>query len=111
MDDPDCDKLLSDLLVKHGIELTPPHTTARLVDALVGHFLEEKCIQPTFICDHPEIMSPLAKYHRSLPSMTERYELFVCGKEVSGMFGVSRLTRTYVRMNFDDVRADRVGMT
>ncbi len=83
LENPDCNQILSELLVKHGIELTPPHTTARLIDALVGHFLEDKCIQPTFICDHPEIMSPLAKYHRSLPLMTERFELFVCGKEVS----------------------------
>jgi lysyl-tRNA synthetase class 2 len=40
---------------------SPPQTTARLLDKLVGEFIEPKCINPTFICDHPEIMSPLAK--------------------------------------------------
>lgn len=49
----------------------------------VGDYLEDDCINPTFIMDHPEIMSPLAKYHRSRPGLTERFELFVCGKEVS----------------------------
>ena len=32
--------------------------------------------------DHPEIMSPLSKWHRSVPGLTERFELFVCQKEV-----------------------------
>ncbi|GFZ13757.1 lysyl-tRNA synthetase 1 [Actinidia rufa] len=44
---------------------------------LVGHFLEETCVNPTFIINHPEIMSPLAKWHRSKPGLTERFELFI----------------------------------
>ena len=48
----------------------------------MGDFLEDKCVNPTFITDHPEIMSPLAKYHRTRPGLTERFELFVCGREV-----------------------------
>ena len=50
---------------------------------LVGHFLEETCVNPTFIMDHPEIMSPLAKSHREKPGLTERFELFVNKHEVS----------------------------
>lgn len=50
---------------------------------LVGHFLEEQCVYPTFIINHPEIMSPLAKWHRSRPGLTERFELFVNKNEVS----------------------------
>ena len=49
-----------------GLELSPPHTTARLIDKLVGEYLEETCINPAFICDHPQIMSPLAKWYCSL---------------------------------------------
>ena len=49
---------------------------------LVGHFLEETCIHPTFIINHPEVMSPLAKWHRSEPGLTERFELFVNKREV-----------------------------
>jgi lysyl-tRNA synthetase class 2 len=45
-----------------------------LLDTLVGDYLETQCVSPAFICDHPKIMSPLAKYHRKLPDMTERFE-------------------------------------
>ena len=42
----------------------------------MGEFLESKCLNPTFITEHPKIMSPLAKDHRSKPGLTERFELF-----------------------------------
>ena len=42
----------------------------------MGEFLETECLSPTFICDHPKIMSPLAKDHRDKPGLTERFELF-----------------------------------
>ena len=65
---------------------TPPHTTARLLDELVAEYLESKCMNPTFICDHPQIMSPLAKYHRSRPGLTERFELFVNTRELCNAY-------------------------
>ena len=77
---------LQDQCKKHKLECPPPLTTARLLDRLVGEFLEEQCVNPTFICDHPQIMSPLAKYHRSMPGMTERFELFVNKKEVCNAY-------------------------
>lgn len=39
-------------------------------------------MNPTFIIDHPQIMSPLAKYHRTTPGLTERFELFANCHEV-----------------------------
>lgn len=83
---PAANKFLSDLCTKHEVECPPPRTTARLLDKLVGEFLEENCINPTFICDHPQIMSPLAKYHRSAAGLTERFELFVMKKEVCNAY-------------------------
>ena len=77
---------LVDLCAKHNVDCSPPQTTARLLDKLVGEFLETKCVNPTFICDHPQIMSPLAKWHRDLPGMTERFELFVNTKEVANAY-------------------------
>jgi len=79
-------QLLDQLCVKHDVECSPPRTSARLLDKLVGDFLEEKCINPTFIMDHPQVMSPLAKYHRSIKGLTERFELFVAKKEICNAY-------------------------
>ncbi|XP_008575445.1 PREDICTED: lysine--tRNA ligase [Galeopterus variegatus] len=79
-------KILDDICVAKAVECPPPRTTARLLDKLVGEFLEVTCISPTFICDHPQIMSPLAKWHRYKEGLTERFELFVMKKEVCNAY-------------------------
>ncbi|XP_071173822.1 lysine--tRNA ligase-like isoform X1 [Mytilus edulis] len=75
-------KFIDDLCKKNGVECTSPRTTARLLDKLVGEYIEEECISPAFITEHPHIMSPLAKWHRTTPGLTERLEMFVCKKEI-----------------------------
>jgi lysyl-tRNA synthetase class 2 len=82
LDDPDIDTKLQALLVQHQLECSPPQTTARLLDTFVGEFLETNIVHPTFITEQPQLMSPLAKYHRSKPGLTERFELFAAGREV-----------------------------
>jgi lysyl-tRNA synthetase class 2 len=83
LDDPNIIPRLQALLEIHELECPPPQTVARLLDTFVGEFLEDHIVNPTFITEHPEIMSPLAKTHRSKPGLTERFELFVAGREVS----------------------------
>ncbi|KAM5553805.1 lysine--tRNA ligase, cytoplasmic [Rosa sericea] len=77
---------LKEACKKFDIKCSPPETTARLLDKLVGHFLEETCVNPAFIINHPEIMSPLAKWHRSKPGLTERFELFINKHEVCNAY-------------------------
>ncbi|KAK2708891.1 lysine--tRNA ligase-like isoform X2 [Artemia franciscana] len=79
-------EILDRLCVNHQVECQPPRTATRLLDKLVGHFLEEECKNPTFIIDHPQVMSPLAKYHRSEKGLTERFELFVSKKEICNAY-------------------------
>jgi lysyl-tRNA synthetase class 2 len=86
LDDPDVEKKLFVLLKQHNLECQLPHTTARLLDTFVGEFLEENIIHPTFITEQPQIMSPLAKYHRSKNFLTERFELFAAGREVCWIY-------------------------
>lgn len=77
---------LSETCKRFDVKCPEPRTTMRLLDKLVGKFLEDDIIHPTFICDHPIIMSPLAKAHRSLPGLTERFELFVLSKEICNAY-------------------------
>mmetsp|Transcript_7780 Transcript_7780/g.25536 ORF Transcript_7780/g.25536 Transcript_7780/m.25536 type:complete len:659 (+) Transcript_7780:22-1998(+) len=87
LEDPDAVEKL--LRVHASVKIEPcrrPHTVARLVDNLVGELLESKCISPAFITEHPAVMSPLAKYHRSKPAVTERFELFVATKELCNAY-------------------------
>ncbi|XP_068160658.1 lysine--tRNA ligase isoform X2 [Antennarius striatus] len=79
-------KFFDELCAQKGVECPPPRTTARLLDKLVGDFLEVTCVNPTFICDHPQVMSPLAKWHRSEKGLTERFELFVMKKEICNAY-------------------------
>jgi len=75
-------EFLKNVLKKTEVECTPPLTNARMLDKLVGEFIEETCINPTFITGHPQMMSPLAKYHRQYSGLCERFEAFVCKKEI-----------------------------
>jgi lysyl-tRNA synthetase class 2 len=77
---------LDALCVKHEVDCPAPRTSARLLDKLVGEFLESECINPTFITCHPQMMSPLAKRHRSIDGLCERFELFVAQKEVCNAY-------------------------
>ncbi|KAL4118706.1 hypothetical protein PRIC2_011031 [Phytophthora ramorum] len=77
---------LLELCERHNVECAKPHTCTRLVDKLIGHFVEPKCVHPTFLYNHPTSMSPLAKAHRTQEGVTERFELFVAGKELCNAY-------------------------
>ncbi|KAF2664011.1 lysyl-tRNA synthetase [Microthyrium microscopicum] len=77
---------LKKILIDKKLDCSPPLTNARMLDKLVGEYLEEVCINPTFIIGHPQMMSPLAKYHRSQAGLCERFEAFVCKKEICNAY-------------------------
>ena len=83
---PEAVAILDALCVKHRVQCTAPRTATRLLDKLCGHFIEERIINPGFIIEQPQIMSPLAKWHRSKPGLTERFEAFVLKREICNAY-------------------------
>ncbi|KAI1341280.1 lysyl-tRNA synthetase [Xylariaceae sp. FL0016] len=79
-------EFLKGVLKKVNVVCPEPQTTARMLDRLTGEFIEETAVNPTFITEHPKIMSPLAKDHRSKAGLTERFEAFVCKKEIANAY-------------------------
>ena len=77
---------LYDACVKMGIEVDKTMGKGKLIDEIFGEKCEGHYIQPTFIYDYPKEMSPLTKKHRSKSGLTERFELFVNGKEVANAY-------------------------
>lgn len=69
-----------------GVDCSAPRTTPRLLDKLVGHYVEPLCVNPSFIIGHPQIMSPLAKWDRNGSCRTERFELFVNSTELANAY-------------------------
>ncbi len=69
-----------------NVEVDETMGKGKLIDAIFGEYCEADLIQPTFITDYPIEMSPLCKRHRSNPELTERFELFVNGKELCNAY-------------------------
>ena len=68
------------------LEVDPDKNWARLVDELLDTFVEPNLIQPTFLCDYPVSMSPLAKTKPGEDRVVERFEAFAGGMEIANAF-------------------------
>ena len=68
-------KRLDDLCVKNDVECRPPRTAARLLDKLVGEYLEETCINPTFITEHPQVRLAFFEFELKYNRMKAMFEI------------------------------------
>lgn len=72
---------------KHlNIEIDATMGRGKLIDEIFSEKVEAHLIQPTYVTDYPLEMTPLAKKHRSKEGLVERFELFVCGKEIANAY-------------------------
>ena len=92
------------LCKEKNVDCSNPRSTSRLIDKLVGHYLESQCVSPAFIIDTPQIMSPLAKWHRTEPGLSERFELFVNKHELINAY--TELNDPKVQMDFFQAQAE-----
>ena len=73
-------------LAPFDIEVFPSDGVGMLQLKLFEQTTEDKLIQPTFIVAHPTDVSPLARSSDANPELTERFELFIAGREIANGF-------------------------
>ena len=81
-----------------GLDIEPKDSRGRVIDKLFSTFVEPHLVQPTFMLDYPEVMSPLAKAKPGAPGYVERFEGFAAGMEIAN---------SYTELNDPQVQRDR----
>lgn len=81
-----------------GIEKAQTLPYRKLLDKIFEHFVEEELWNPTFVLDFPKVISPLAKTHRNVPDLVERFEGFIARMEV---------VNAYTELNDPDDQKER----
>ncbi len=86
IDDYPTSESLGSVMKAKKIEFKPNSTRGKLIDTLIGRFLEPSLIQPTIVYNYPRDISPLAKSIPGDPKTVERFEGFVAGLELCNAF-------------------------
>ena len=77
---------LAELAKRHGIEPGADWTAGKYIAELYDEIGEETLVNPTFVCDYPVEVSPLAKRFEDDPRLTHRFELVIAGHEYANAF-------------------------
>ncbi len=77
---------LSELLSGAGVAIEQSWGLGRLQTEVFDHYVEDKLRQPTFITHYPAEVSPLSRRNDDDPHVTDRFELFVAGREIANGF-------------------------
>jgi len=97
---------LRPLAEQYGVVANPAWGTGKIIEELFENTAEASLVRPTFVTGHPVEISPLARTDRNDPYLTERFELFVGGRELAN--GYSELNDPVEqRMRFEDEQTAR----
>ena len=77
---------LARVMQEKGMKFNPQVARGKLIDHMMGEYLEPTFIQPTFLYDYPRDISPLAKNKPGDPTTVERFEGYVGGMELCNAF-------------------------
>ncbi len=84
-DYPDSESLTG-VCIDLGLQPGPREARGRLIDKMLATYVEPHLLQPSFLMDYPEDMSPLAKGHPDKPGYVERFEAFAAGMEIANSY-------------------------
>lgn len=71
---------------KHGIEVKSDWGPGKIIAEIYDEIGEDSIVNPTFVCDYPVEVSPLAKRNEEDPRLTHRFELVIAGHEYANAF-------------------------
>ena len=71
---------------KKGLEIKPEWTAGKIIAEIYDELGEDTIVNPTFVCDYPIEVSPLAKRFEDDPRLTHRFELVIAGHEYANAF-------------------------
>jgi lysyl-tRNA synthetase class 2 len=77
---------LAGLAERQGVRVDPAWGAGKLVQEMFEKLVEETLFDPTFVCDFPREVSPLARSHRENPRLTEHFDLVMAGIELATAF-------------------------
>lgn len=77
---------LADLADRHGVPVNRAWSPGKIVQELFEKLVEHTSFEPTFVCDFPRDVSPLARPHRTDPTLTEHFDVVVGGIELATAF-------------------------
>jgi lysyl-tRNA synthetase class 2 len=80
------DESLKQRAAELGLDIEPKDGRAKVIDKLFSTYVEPSLVQPTFVLDYPEVMSPLAKAKPESPGYVERFEAFAAGMEIANSY-------------------------
>jgi len=106
----DVDKIYA-YLKEQGVDVKPNLNLGQLQGELFDEYVEAKLIDPTFITEYPVEISPLARRNDEQPHLTDRFELFIAGKEIANAFSelndpLDQLQRFEAQMEAKDAGDD-----